>query len=377
MNKIDYLQINVTRQSDGDIITFDDKITKIDCASLNATCSGVSYNERETNRCDKCKCLPRYTTFVSRKSKCMNLNEMTTLKCRIHRQRQTTVIGNYVKAIRRPIRANSCRFKDPYPAFYSGDENTDRWIRMTDVKFLLKRQDDRRMSWLVKFEKNSISKMVSKYAGKIVRIKVACRMRQSSQHTDLCILFKIAGSVIENSTLAQHFHDLYYPYTITTTTRMDTTNKSPGNNTFQNKKSKSGKNDQVLWIIITTVLLVLILTLIGIISCICLKRRKNRQPNEDFQRTDVIQHDYDIPMKSSLQNVHGCDDPEDSDHIYATVSERNNPSSLTCSSPHQYQELNFSNREKSPSHYQPLVHPDDLQYVDVLPDQSETSLISN
>ena len=387
----DHLRINVTRQSDGDILVFEDKVH---CASFNAKCSRVPNNERETtkyNICDSCKCLSGNTTYVSTENQCINTNEMTTLNCRIFRQKQVTVLKKSNKAISRPVQAYRCEIKEQHPEFYSDNKGADTWIRMIDVDFSLRsrfKTGNRRLrNWLVTFNNNNISKMLSKYAGRIVKLKLSCRMRRRQRkQTDLCVIFKISGSVTGgNSTLARHPNDTYRPPS-TRPTRVDTlwhtangySTESPsaiktslpsGNNTAQDQKSKSGRNNHVIWIIIT-VLIVIIIVLIAVIVFICFKRRKTKRTNEEDRRRDIRLHEYDVPIKSQLQGVHGGN-PQGADHIYATISEMQNANSATCSSPNEYQELNPSDREKDASHYQPLVQPSELQYVDILPHQAE------
>ncbi len=371
VHQTDQVRVNVTRQNDGDVLVFEDKV---DCASLNAKCSPASNNERETtkyNICDRCKCLSTYTTYLStdRENQCINTNQMTNLNnCRIFRQRQTAVLEESTKAISRPIQAYICEIKERHPEFYS--DNTDTWIQMLDISFVLEshtRGNRRLRNWLVTFKNNAISKMMSKYAGGIAKLKVSCKKRRALKYYNLCIIFKIAGSVTltgGNSTLVNS-HNPYHP--------SSTSMKTPsGNNTAQNEKSKSGKNNQTVWIIVT-VLIVIIIVLIGVIFFICFKRRQIKSSNGEYRRRDIMLHDYDAPStKSSFQDGH-VGNPQAADHIYATVSDMQNASSPTHSTPNHYQELNLSDREKDVSHYQPLVQPE-LQYVDILPDQTEAEM---
>ncbi|CAB4038354.1 hypothetical protein pdam_00012437 [Paramuricea clavata] len=263
---------------------------------------------------------------------------------------------------------------------------------MIDVDFSLSRFSKHKHleKWLVTFNNNTISKMLSKYAGRIVKLKLSCRMRRpQTKQTDLCIIFKIAGSVTDtgvNSTLVRHPYDpatnptrvdtLWHTangYTSTELTKYSIikTSLPSGNNTAQDQKSKSGKTNHVIWIIIT-VFIVIIIVLIAVIVFICFKRRKTKRTNEEDRRRDIRLHEYDVPIKSQFQDVHGGN-PQGADHIYATIPEMQYADSATCSSPHEYQELNPSDREQDASHYQPLVRRSgsELQYVDILPHQAD------
>lgn len=382
----DNLRINVTRQNDGDILVFDGNV---DCSSMNANCIRVPNNQgnaSEQNRCERCRCSSQHTTYVSRVDKCIHTNEMTALGCQIVRQKRTTLVGKSTRVIKRPIRANHCeavKGQPPefYATFHSNNENAG-WIRMADVRFSLRSRRSKKenlsfRNWLVMFQKDAISKMVSKYAGRIVKFKFRCKMRpKAKKYTDWCIISKITGSFVGNSTITTQYR-LYRPISVNTSTslyttpdgfstKILTTMKPPGNHTNQDQKSQSRKSAQAIWIVIT-VLIVIIIVLSGIIFFICSKKRKAKQSNEECGRKDSIQlHEYDVPIKSPFdENTAGR-----SEHIYETVPETRNANSACPSSPaDQYQELNPDSREKEEaSDYQPLVNHVQPQYVDILPD---------
>ena len=379
-------QVNVTRETDGDVLVLK---SKVDCVSLNAKCmSGMSNTDKheptENKMCDTCKCLSQYTTYFSTENKCITTNDITTFNnCRIFRQRQTTVLSKSTKAISRPIQAYRCKITDRHPSIYSEEKNDETWIQMLGADILLKnlRRSRRRNQWLVTFNNNTISKMLSKYAGKLAKVKLSCKRRRTEKYSNLCIIFKIAGTQI--ITIAGNFyHDPHspsssstYPTTTvqTTTTLQPNTTNDPSSE-FENQKS-TAKQYRV-WIIIA-VLIGIIIVLIGVISFIYVKRRKKQKSSEEHQSDDIMLHDYDVPMKSPFHADHKTSiDHKTSnaeDHVYATVSEvqnryANSPTSPTCSTPNHYQELNLSDRGKGDvSHYQALVEPDQLEYVDILP----------
>lgn len=372
------LRINVTRQSDGDILTFDGNV---DCSSLNANCIGVPNHKRNVSKhsiCDRCRCLSQ-TTFVSGVNRCIHTNKMQALNCQIVHQNQTTLLGKSIKVIERPaIQAYNCkrvkvRRPEFYTIFHSDNETTASWIQMLDVRFWLRGSQKGNLSlrnWRVTF-RNIASKMISKYAGRIVKFKVSCKMRsQAKNYIDLCIISKIAGSVIGNSTIIRQLHNLYRPPSVNTTTLLHTTPdgyntnlltamKPSGNFTNQNEKSKSRKSAQVIWIVIT-LLIVIIIVLAGIIFFICSKKRKAKQSNEECGRRDVMPiQEYNVPIMSSFQDVRPShkDDARRSEHIYETIPETRNANSPSQSnSSDQYQELNPCTREKDASDYQPLVN---------------------
>ena len=378
----DNLRINVTRQNDGDILVFDGNV---DCSSMNANCIRVSPNNQgnasEQNMCGRCRCSLQHTTYVSKLDKCIHTNEMTALGCQIVRQKRMTLLGKSTRVIKRPIRANHCEAvkgqrPEFYATFHSNNENAG-WMRMADVRFSLKsRRSEKRnrsfRNWLVMFQKDAISKMVSKYAGRIVKFKFRCKMRpKAKKYTDWCIISKISGSFVGNLTITTHY-SLYRPISVNTSTSLHTTpdgsntkslttKPSPGNHTNQDQKSQSRKGAQAIWIVLT-VLIVIIIVLSGIIFFICSKKRKAKQSNKECGRKDSMQlHEYDVPIKSPFDE----NTAPRSEHIYETVPEMRNAHSACSSSPYQY----LDNREKEEaSDYQPLVNHVQPQYVDILPD---------
>ena len=372
-----HLRVNVTRERDGDELVFD---REVDCVSLNAKCNGISNTGQETTKykmCDTCKCLSKYSTYFSTKNMCINTNEITTLNnCRIFRQRQTTVLVKSTKAISRPIQAYRCRIKERHPELYSEEENNDTWIEMSDADVSLQR-GNRFKNWLVTINNNTISKMLSKYAGRIVKVKLNCVRRRAKTYSDLCIIFKIAGTLIIGARNSQYHHrpSSVYP------TRMGTTIFQPHttdnhNTESANQASKAGKKYHV-WIIIA-VLIAIVVVLIGVIFCIIVKRKKKRNSNEEHRRGDVNKlQDYDVPTKSLFQDDIHVNIPQTAeDHVYATISEIQNANPpyanpTYCTPNPHYEELNLNDRVKDDvSHYQPLVA-SELQYVDILPSQAD------
>ena len=391
------LQINVTRQSDGDILAFDGNVN---CSSLNANCyiqvPNHKRNVRKHSVCDRCRCLSQQSTYVSGLNQCTHTNEMAALNCQIVHQKQTTLLRKPTKVIKRPIQAYHCktvkgRRPEFFTTFHSDNYTTGIWIRMVDIRFWLKsRRSKKDLSlrhWLVTFRNNAISKMVSKYAGRIVKFKFSCKMRpQATKYTDLCIVSKIAGSVIGNSTIIRQLHSFYRPISVNTTTMLytipngysskllTTTMKPSGNYTNKNQQSKSRKSAQAIWIVIT-LLIVIIIVLSGIIFFICSKKRKAKQSNEECERRNVMPlQEYDVPVKSPFQNVRPShkDNARMSEHIYETIVETRNANSPSqSSSSNQYQELNPCTRESDASDYQPLVNNVKSQYIDILPDHAD------
>ena len=197
-------------------------------------------------------------------------------------------------------------------------------------------------------------------------------MRQHEKFTNLCIIFKIAGSVIRNSTI---FRNLPVPRRLVTTngtfslyigndqttasTHTTVTDSSSTVQKDQNQKPGKGKDSQVIWIIIS-VLAVVIIVLVAIIFFICVKRMKERESNASYRRRDAaVPHGYDVPTKSPLHEV--------DEHIYATIPETRIGNPSASSIPNDYQELNAIDREIDASHYQALVQPE-LDYIEVIPD---------
>ncbi len=369
-----YSQINVTRQSDGDILAF---AYKVNCVSLNAQC--LPKNKRETGRniCDNCKCLSRYTSYVSTEKQCINIHGIINLNCRTL-QKQMPVLDKSTKVIGGPIQANRCKVKgqERNPLLHSGnaDTSTWSWIRMMDVNFSLtssSKANSRSKDWHVTFINTTISKMLTKYFGRVVMVKISCTTG------DVCIIFKIAGSFVTNSTIVKHPYEPYspdstHPTTIETTILPDYTTESSvtasvtsGNNTVENQNIKSGKNNQTIWIIVITILIVIII-IIAMLFFICYKRKKTAQSNAEYPRRDIIvPHEYDVPIIPNLKHNEEHGNRKTEEHMYETFSETPYVIPPSQYSGNVYQELNHNNRDIDHL-YQPLIKP--AKSVPVTPD---------
>ena len=375
----DHLQIDVTRQINGDTLTFEDKV---DCVSLNAQCLPKNKHGIGRNICDSCKCLSSYTTYVSIEKQCININGIPGLNCRtLHKQ--MPVLDKLTNlTISGPILAYRCKIKEKErnPEVNSGSGDTWSWVRMKDVDFSLRnfsRNPSRLKNWQVKFKDSTISKMLSKYVGRIVKLQISCKMRwKQIYYTDLCMIFKIAGSFVGNSTTARHPYDRPYshissrPTTIETTISSDYSTISPVTVKTSDRPSEKrtvgnqegsvrGKSNQIIWIIIPIVIVIVVI-LIAVLFFICYKTRKTIQSNAEYPRRDIVQHEYDIPVitKPTHNEGQGNNQNTREEHFYETFSEMPYANSSACNHDHNlYQELNHRDREKYISHYQPLIKP--------------------
>ena len=358
------LWLNVTRQNSSDILSFDDKVS---CAALNAQCLPKNKREIGRNICESCKCVPSYTSYVSADKQCININGITALNCRtLHKQipllnKSTNVVGWSFKA-------RLCKIKNnqKYPQVHSGklDGTNWSWNRMKDIDIsLISTRKNKFRDWKVSVK--DISEMLRKYSGRIAKIKISC------ETGDVCIIFKIAGSLVGNSTVAKHPYDPYssdqssQPTTIGTTTlpndstgstepsstTLKTSERPSSNNTMKNQNLKGDKNNQTVWIIVTTTLCVIVLVSIAVSAFVCYKRKKTTEA--ECVRRDVVPHEYDVPiiLNSTNKEEHSRNDG----NIYETFPDTSYANSPECS---HYQELNHKGRDRDPSHlYQPLVGP--------------------
>ena len=362
------LQLNVTRQNTGDILSFGDKV---DCAALNAQCLPKNKREIGRNICESCKCESRYTSYVSADKQCININGITALNCRtLHKQipllnKSTNVVGWSFKE-----RGCKIKKKKKYLQVHSGklEGTTWSWDQMNDIDIsLISTREKKSRDKVWKVSVKDISEMLRKYSGRIAKIKISCKTG------DVCIIFKIAGSLVGNSTVAKHPYDPYssdqssQPTTIGTTTlsnyntgstnppstTLKTSERPLSNDTMKNQNLKGDKDNQTVWIIVPTILGVIVLVSIAVSAFICYRRKKTTQTEAECVRRDVVPHEYDVPMISNSTNKerHSRNDG----HIYETFPDKPYANSPECS---HYQELNHKGRDRDPSDlYQPLVKP--------------------
>ena len=357
---INFIRINVTRQSDGDILAFK---KKVDCASLNAECFWNNKRESQRNMCDTCKCSSIYTTYVSAEKQCININGIAGLNCRT-RQKQMSLLKKSTSEISRPIQAYRCKNKTR-PEFHPNDGRRSSWSwkRMRDVNFSLKLTRFKNYSyrfWQVKFNKNSVSIMKTKYVGKIVKLEINCKMGKKTRYnTRMCMIFKIAGSFeIEHpyptdssnptSTRAVTSWGIRITYNATSTVRHEYyTSARPDNNTVGTKNRKSGKGNQVTWVIVTVPGLVIVAILVSVLFFVCYKRRKRSQSNSEHPIRYIAPNEYDTPMIGSTHSeVH---------RNYENTEQRVHDSCSQHSKDNVYQELNPNGRERDSSQYQALI----------------------
>lgn len=369
----DYLQIHVTRQIDGDILSFKDKV---DCLSLNARC--LSRNGRPTsNLCDLCKCLPIYSTYVSTERQCININGITNLNCRTL-QKQLPMLSETSITISEPIVARRCKIKnkDRNPEFHSSNvefseknETAWSWQPIYDVRYRLKRSKNEYgfASWQATFHERMVTKMLSKYPGGIVKLQIRCR--GLSLEGNVCIIFKIAGTIVRNSTIVRRPYS-YRPFTTMPSNKGNTSCRPSGKNTDKaHVKNKTRANNQLIWIVVPTVTAIVVI-LIGLLTLLlrCKRSRKQtRKSNTKFSTRNVIEHNYDVPVKSTSNNGEHTNNQNIGEPFYETISKVSSaqisqelypPSGIlenVDDNRKLYQELNHSDRDKELSHYQPLL----------------------
>ena len=373
------------RLSDGDILTFEGKE---DCASFNAQC----YPKSARNMCKSCRCSPTFTTYDRAEKMCINTNGIANLHCRtLHKN--MPVLNDRSVVLNGSIQAYHCKIreKEEHPELHSSDGSLTTpswsWVKMLDVDFSLKSSgslQNSRKNWQLKFTKNAISKMLSKYAGGIVRLQIGCKQQDAIFFTDFCILFKIAGTVPNSRDLTTVMHSSEkIPGTVTSAAikidfskstespAISATTDGPSNDgTFEARKRKSGKSFETIWIVYITVP-VMILLLIVVVCFVHQKRRKNMrmrgQSHTEIPKSEVKLHEYDIPI-IKLDNQSRKKSNEQDDHTYETCSERKYDSPSTCEG-NLYQDLHRNGREKEVSLYQPLIK--SVQYVNTLPEHQQ------
>jgi hypothetical protein len=278
--------------------------------------------------------------------------------------KSTNVIGWPIEARRCSLLAKR---KKRYIQVLSGDTDgtTWSWDRTTGIDIsLTSSMKNNSKYWQVSLK--PISRLLEKYTGRIAKIKISCTIG------DVCIVFKIAGSLVGNSTVAKLPNDPYspdssQPTTFGTTlapdhstpspTWLKTTERSSSNHTVGNENLKSGKNYQTIWIIVIAVLIVIVLVITTVLAFMCYRRKKTRESNHaEHPRRDIDQHEYDVPIILNSTNKEGHGRNENKEvHVYETCSDKLYANSPECT---HYQELNHNDRDRDPSNlYQPLVKP--------------------
>ena len=359
VEKNTFIRLNVTRQSDGDILAFK---KKVDCSSFNAECFSDSRRVSQRNMCDSCKCLSIYTTYVSVEKQCININGITGLNCRTN-QRQMPMLKKSIGEISQPTQAYHCKIprgkRKPEYHPNRGNISSWSWRRMRNVNFSLTGfENGSKKFWQVTFNKSSVSKMQTKYAAKVVKLEISCRMGQNTGYsTRMCIIFKISGSfkrkhpyrpdssnlnntgivtptIIHNS-LSTEKHEYY-------------TSVQSDDNTVGNRSRKSGKDNPVTWYIVTIPVIVTVIMLVAVVSFILHKRKKRSHSNTEHPDRKNVPNEYDTPMIATTHcQVYG-NDPNGEEHVYETCLKPKNDN--------LYQDLNPNDREKS-SQYQALIKP--------------------
>ena len=360
ISKADHLPLTVSRRSDGDILKFNNKFS---CILLNAKCLSKNSKQTRRNVCERCKCLPQYTTYASTEEQCININGMTGLRgCRTL-EKQIPMLEKSGTVTDKPIQAYHCKIKrkNRHPELLSRG-NTWSWTRMMDVNFSLTSSTNNMSlsEWHATFKDSDLSKMLFKYPGGIVKLQVSCKMRpEESYHVDSCIIFKISGSFENPRTLGLvSTRSSSTPTLISTTDQghkrtsqtkhsYSATKKQSLKNTA-NQKSKGGK-DNIMTITITISVVILIVCIAVLIFFICYKKRKTRKSNTEQECRKDIAHEYDIPVISySTHRERYANNPEQ--HIYEIpMNHTSRPSQ------NEYQELNQSDRNRNTPLYQPLI----------------------
>lgn len=362
VEKNTFVRLNVTRQSDGDILAFK---KKVDCSSFNAECFCDSRRVSQRNMCDTCKCLSIYTTYVSVEKQCININGITGLNCRTS-QRQMPMLKKSIGEISQPTQAYHCKIprgkRKPEYHPNRGNISSWSWRRMRNVNFSLTGfENDSKKFWQVTFNKSSVSKMQTKYAAKVVKLEISCRMGQNTGYnTRMCIIFKISGSFKRKHPYRPDFSNLNNTGVITPTISHNnytlstekheyyTSVQSDNDNTAGNRSRKSGKDNPVTWYIVTIPVIVTVIMLVVLLSFILYKRRKRSHSNTEQPERNNAPNEYDTPMIATTHcQVHG-NDQNGEEHVYETCLKPKNDN--------PYQDLNPNDREKS-SQYQALIKP--------------------
>ena len=357
-------RVNLTRQNNGDVLVFEERV---DCGMFDAQCFGIGKGKQDNNTtCKRCKCLPSHTTYVTTRNKCESARGIPSLNCDTTKQDQ--VAGVEKGTITKSVKAFFCKVVETNPEIYNDDGRNDgRWIKIKDIEIRLKRPMRRRgRNWKLTFNKATVPKMQAKYAGRIFRSTISCKMR-ASDFVDRCIIFKTAGSLVVNATITILPHPTSlspfvsgYPTSVGEFIFSTTAQSLGSNGTSEDQESKNGF--PVFWIIVIVAFACgVIVTVVAVCLFMRFKTRGTKQSDGKYRSHDIALHDYqDVPGQGSKAPAE--------DHIYETVSETKRIDSPIDISPEVYQELDHNNRANDASHYQSLLKPE-LEYVDVIPDK--------
>ena len=343
--------INITRMLEGDLLAIEGN--RVDCGVLRAQCFRRSYNQ-----CQLCRCERPYFTFVESRNQCAgNLLGIFCPTDRMRlRSRKLPVLSFDRDTLRKPM-LSACSIREKNPEFYSPNGT---WIQMTNVNFSLEQSSGRNSE--LRLTRATISEVVSKYPGRIVKVSIRCKSRRSDEFINRCLLFKTAGTL--RMTLSKRVYKQTSPLPPTSKVHLTTELKASSSPTTDVQSDETdGKNSQLIWII-CTVLAIIIIGLIGIIVFIyCLHKKVIQTSSVSHGPSFMLQGKKSI-SKSPTQPQQSQEDNLCEEHIYSTISETN-ADLPTYTSPRNYQELHTGDPDTSA--YQSLV-PQEVQYVDILSD---------